>query len=285
MTSALWLARQSLALDRQTLRITPWPLGKRYGFIVKKYALLGQLMVGKLLWRPFRLGKSNTRWAGERIYYDSRFGLAGYQRMLTTPVNLFRVAGVKDFGVVIDCGANVGFFSKMILQLAPQAHIYAIEPVPTTFECLQRNMASSPNVQVFQTAILDHAGRVRMAFDSNNSAISQVSEQGDVEVPAMTLDDFAAQQGIGDIDLLKIDTESFEAHVLRGARSVLARTKYLLIEITFEGNQNYTLSSLMSLLQGDGYDFQLAAFRNYADVGEGPMPIMDCLMVNRALVG
>jgi hypothetical protein len=65
---------------------------------------------------------------------------------------------------------------------------------------------------------------------------------------------------------------------------VLARTKYLLIEITFEGNQNYTISSLMSLLQGDGYDFQLAAFRNYADVGEGPMPIMDCLMVNRALV-
>jgi FkbM family methyltransferase len=281
VTSALWLARQSLALDRRTLRITPWPVGKRIRFIAKKYALLGQLMMGKLLWRPFRLGKSSTRWAGERIYYDSRFGLAGYQRMLTTPVNLFRVAGVKDFGVVIDCGANVGFFSKMILQLAPKAHIYAIEPVPTTFECLQRNMASSPNVQVFQMAILDHAGSVRMAFDSNNSAISQVSEEGDVEVPAMTLDGLAIQQGIGDVDLLKIDTESFEAHVLRGARSVLARTKYLLIEITFEDNQNYTISSLMGLLKGDGYDFQLAAFRNYADVGEGPMPIMDCLMVNR----
>jgi hypothetical protein len=25
--------------------------------------------------------------------------------------------------------------------------------------------------------------------------------------------------------------------------------------------------------------------RLYADIGEGPMPIMDCLMVNRALVG
>jgi FkbM family methyltransferase len=260
-------------------------MGKRYGFIIKKYAVLGQLLIGKLLWRPFRLGKSSTRWAGERIYYDSPFGLAGYQSMLTRPVNLFRVAGVKDFGVVIDCGANVGFFSKMILQLAPQAHIYAIEPVPTTFECLQGNMASSPNVLVFQTAILDHAGRVHMAFDSNDSAISHVTEEGNVEVPAMTLDDFATEQGIDDVDLLKIDTETFEAHVLRGARSVLARTKYLLIEVTFEGNQNYTISSLMGLLQGDGYDFQLAAFRNYADVGEGPMPIMDCLMVNRALVG
>ena len=75
----------------------------------------------------------------------------------------------------------------------------------------------------------------------------------------MTLDDFATQQGIGDVDLLKVDTESFEAHqYLRGARSVLARTKYLLIEITFEGNQNYTISSLMSLLQSDGYDLRLS---------------------------
>jgi FkbM family methyltransferase len=284
VTSALWLARQSLALDRQTLRITPWPLSKRYGFIIKKYALLGQLLIGQLLWRPFRLGKSNTKWAGERIYYDSRFGLAGYQRMLTTPVNLFRVAGVKDFGTVIDCGANVGFFSKMILQLAPHAHIYAIEPVPTTFECLQRNMASSPKVQVFQTAITDHTGTVRMAFDTNNSAISRITDEadeGNVEAQAMTLDDFATQQGIGDVDLLKIDTETYEAHVLRGARAALARTKHLLIEITIEENQNYTISSLMSLLQGDGYDFQLVAFRNFADVGEGKIPIMDCLLVNR----
>ena len=40
----------------------------------------------------------------------------------------------------------------------------------------------------------------------------------------------------------------------------------------------------MSLLQGDGYDFQLVASRNYADMGEGQMPIMDCLMANRAQV-
>jgi FkbM family methyltransferase len=284
VTSALWLARQSIALDRRTLRFTAWPLSKRFGFIIKKYALLGQLLIGKLLWRPFRFGKSSTRWAGERIYYDSRFGLASYQSMLTRPVNLFRVAGVKDFDTVIDCGANVGFFSKMIMQLAPQAHVYAIEPVPAIYGCLARNMASSPKVQVFQTAILDHAGRVRMAFDSNDSAISHVTAEGEVEVTAITLDDFATQQGIGDVDILKIDTETFEAHVLRGARSVLARTRYLLIEITIEGNQNYTISSLMGLLQGDGYDFQLAAFRNYADAGEGLMPIMDCLMINRALV-
>jgi len=279
VTSALWLARQSLALDRRTLGFTAWPLNKRVRFIIKKYAVLGGLLV-----RRFRFGKSSTRWAGERIYYDSRFGLAGYQRTLVTPVTLFRVADIKDFGTVIDCGANVGFFSKMILQLAPQAHIYAIEPVPAIFENLRRNMGTTQGAQVFQTAITDHTGTVRMAFDTNNSANSHITDEadeGNVEVQAMTLDDFATQQGIGDVDLLKIDTETYEAHVLRGARAVLARTKHLLIEITIEENQNYTISSLMSLLQGDGYDFQLVAFRNFADVGEGKIPIMDCLLVNR----
>jgi hypothetical protein len=41
----------------------------------------------------------------------------------------------------------------------------------------------------------------------------------------------------------------------------------------------------MCLLQGDGDDFQLAAFGAYADTGEGQAPVVDCLMVNRALVG
>lgn len=60
---------------------------------------------------------------------------------------------------------------------------------------------------------------------------------------------------------------------------MLARTKHMLIEITIKGKQTYTISSLMGLLQGDGYNFQLVACRNYADTGEGPMPIMDCLML------
>jgi FkbM family methyltransferase len=276
---ALWLAKQSVGLDRRLLGFSAWPMSTRLSFIAKKYQVIGRHLV-----RPFDFGRSHTSWRGETIYYDSAFGLSGYQSMLTRPVNLFRTAGIADFKTVIDCGANVGFFSKMIMQIAPEARVYAIEPVPAIFESLKRNLAMYPNVTVFQTAISDTGGRLKMAFNGADSAISHVTDAGDIEVPATTLDSFISENGIGDIDLLKIDTETFEAHVLRGATAALARTKYLLIEITIEGNANYTISSLMSLLQAPSYDFQLAAFRNYADRGEGRMPIMDCLMVNQALV-
>jgi FkbM family methyltransferase len=277
---ALWFVRQSLTLDRRTFDFPGWSLRTKANFILKKY----QLIVLHLF-RPFQFGQSSTRWAGETIYYDSRFGLAGYQSMLTRPVNLFRTAGIGDFETVIDCGANVGFFSRMITQFAPRARVNAIEPVPAIFECLRRNTLMFPNIRIFQTAISDRPGHLRMSFDSADSAISRVTNSGQVEVAAMTLDDFAADQGIDSIDLLKIDTETFEAHVLRGAKAVLTRTKYLLIEITIEGNTNYSISSLMSLLQAKSYDFQLVAFRNYADTSEGRMPIMDCLMVNQTLLG
>jgi len=274
----MWMAWRSLELDLRLLRFRPWPLGKRLSFILKKYEL-----IARHAFVPFQLGQSSTRWSGETIFYDSRLGLSDYQSMLIRPVTLFRVAGIGRFGTVIDCGANVGFFSKMIVETSPGARIYAIEPVPAIYECLKKNLAGAAKVSTFQAAISDRAGTVRMTFDSADSAVSRISETGEVDVTALTLDEFASGQGIGDIDLLKIDTETFEAHVLRGARSVLARTKYVLIEVTIEGNANYSISTLFGLLNGPGYDFQLVAFRNYADRGEGRIPIMDCLLVNQTL--
>jgi hypothetical protein len=99
-----------------------------------------------------------------------------------------------------------------------------------------------------------------------------------------TLDAFAERRGLGTIDLLKIDTETFEAHVLRGARRTLARTRHLFLEITLEDNPNYTAASLLGLLVGEGYDFQLVGFRNFADAGEGVMPVMDSLFVNTKML-
>lgn len=42
-----------------------------------------------------------------------------------------------------------------------------------------------------------------------------------VEIRVVTLDDFLAERGAGPVDLMKIDVETFEPQVLRGARRVL----------------------------------------------------------------
>jgi FkbM family methyltransferase len=55
------------------------------------------------------------------------------------------------------------------------------------------------------------------------------------DVPMVTLDDFARQHLLSDtddrmVDILTIDTEGFDWRVLRGARSIVSRTRYLEFE-------------------------------------------------------
>jgi len=70
---------------------------------------------------------------------------------------------------------------------------------------------------------------------------SRVSDEGNLVVPVTTLDTYVRKHNIAHIDLLKIDTETFESHVLKGGDKALKNTKYLSLEISLVNNNNYNL--------------------------------------------
>jgi FkbM family methyltransferase len=200
---------------------------------------------------------------------------------------MLQIANIKpgEIETVIDCGANVGFFSLMINGIYPSASVYAIEPVPLTLKTLKKNVGTVPQIICSQDAISDKKGIAHMSFDANESVISQLSSEGSIKVNKITLDQYCVNNSIKAIDILKIDTETFEAHVLRGSSGILSKTKYLFIELTIRDNNNYTISYLMSLLYSKLYNFQLIAYRNYSNRSEGHVEIMDCLLFNQNLIG
>ncbi len=275
MKTALWFVKQSFLLDMKFLRVSPWNVFRKTEFLLKKYWLLF-----KHYYRRFVLGKHSVQLFGSEIFYDTPYGLTGYQSILARHQDLMRLARVKRAEVVVDIGANVGFFSKLCRDLFPNAHIYAIEPVPRIYECLQKNFSGDQKAILSDTAISDMNGQTTMSFDSGLSTISHLSTDGNITVQTETLDSFVTRNSIESIDILKIDVETFEAHVLRGGRSALAMTKVLFIEVTMENNRNYTVSSLLKMLATDAYDYQLVGFRNYADKSQGEMPIMDAVFRN-----
>jgi FkbM family methyltransferase len=279
MKKAIWFIKNSLVLDFKFLEVSKWDFIKKIDFLIAKYCL-----IAKHFFKNFELGSSHVIFSREKIYYDSKFGLAGYQSMLSRHQKLIQLVGITDAKTILDIGANVGFFSKLCRDLFPESVIYAIEPVPQIFKCLQLNFKNDSKTKCFNIGFSDFSGKARMKFYENDSAISAIDNDGNIEVKIETLDNFAMQNEIAKIDILKIDTETFEAHVLRGGLHTLSLVKYLFIEITMENNPNYTMSSLMKLLSGDNYDFQLVGFRNYGDVSEGRMPIMDALLVNNKLL-
>jgi FkbM family methyltransferase len=242
-------------------------------------------LICKYFIKKFKLGEDFCYFDNEKIYYDSRFGLAGYQRILSTHQYLIELAKIHNVTTVVDIGANVGFFSKLCRDIFPESKIFSFEPIPKTFKCLENNFKNDANTKVFSLAISDFNGEARMNFNEQDSAISQITDEGNIKILVRKLDDVVKENNIKSIDILKIDTETFEAHVLRGGSNSLNKTKYLFMEITMEeDNHNYTISSLLKLLSTESYDFQLVAFRNYSDVGEGCVPIMDALFVNRKII-
>lgn len=272
--------RSSLWLDVHFLKVSGWPLTKKLTFLAVKYKEIF-LLISKI--KTFELGKSYVKLFGKEVYYDSPYGIAGYQSMLTRHQRMLREAGPMELEILVDVGANVGFYSMMVKEIEPGVRVFALEPIPQTFAALSKNLDEG---QPFNFAVSDTSVTVRMIFEEKNSALSSVVPvdavhvSNTIEVPAITLDEFCAANNITKIDLLKIDTESFEAHVLRGAAGILNSTRYLSIEISIESNSNYTFSEINSLLFSKNYNFQLINFRNYADKGYGPLPVGDFLYKN-----
>lgn len=279
-----WFIKSSISLDLSFWRVSDWNFWQKSEFLFKKYL---EIILLQFKLHKFKLGKSFVTLFKKKIFYDSPYGLAGYQSMLARHQKMMKYAQIKKTEIVIDVGANVGFFSMMIRDRFPEAKIYAIEPIPQTFTCLKKNLSGNSD-QVFNLALSNKNGLEKIGFNELESANSHVllsERQKDsadeiVKVRAETLDQFCADNDIDSVDILKIDTESFEAHVLQGARKILGKTRYLHLEITIENNKNYSFSQINSLLYSKDFNFQLVCFRNYSDKGDGPIPVGDFLYRN-----
>lgn len=128
---------------------------------------------------------------------------------------------------VVDCGANVGYFTVMASSLVgPSGRVVAVEPEAANLRLLRHNLWRNrcDNVRVIPAAAGDGRGVVALRRHSSNTGDHQVHPQGgagDVLVPAIALDEI-----LGDavIDVLKVDVQGFDHLVVAGARRVLERS-------------------------------------------------------------
>jgi FkbM family methyltransferase len=139
---------------------------------------------------------------------------------------------------VLDVGANQGDWALAMAALFPKARILAIEADPKTFETLRQRTANQTQIHVTNLAISSSDGEV--TFHSHeNPLLSSLLDLPDanghtttVRLPAMKLDDFAAQYSRGSVRLIKIDTEGNDLKVLRGAEELLNKPSldYVIVE-------------------------------------------------------
>jgi len=182
--------------------------------------------------------------AGElrNIRAPSKAGLVGGLGHLAndgTALFMGRANLVKPIKYVVDVGANIGATTLLFYSAFPDARLLAIEPIVVNYDCLLHNIKGLPGIMPLKMAAYDRAGSITMAMPTHrqrsdldqkfgNSGLYSIfgeDHEHSETVDADLLDNIVA----GKVDLLKIDVEGAEFHVLRGARRIVTEDRPILM--------------------------------------------------------
>ena len=152
-----------------------------------------------------------------------------------------------------DIGANVGLYSLAFSRAAGAAgKVIAFEPAPQNVAALKRHLELNEiaNVEVVTAAVGEKPGTLKLAAGEFNSEF-HVSEKGDVEVAAVTLDGWRAERNAAPPAVVKIDVEGFEAEVLRGGEKTFWENGPTIF-LAIHGERQH--AECLALLLDWGYD-------------------------------
>lgn len=140
----------------------------------------------------------------------------------------------RPFRTVFDIGANEGQTSLHFNEMFPQARIFSFEPSSQTFEKLKANVQGIPQITPIRTAVGTTEGSVTFkntGSSVNSSILDYLNPIGEdmvcneEEVPLRTVPSICEEHKLAGIDLLKIDTQGYDLHVMKGAESLLKAHK------------------------------------------------------------
>ena len=166
------------------------------------------ILQGKLRGKKWVVGSSNIECVLGSYEYEVRV--------------LFETA-VSKSSVVYDIGAHVGFYTLLASELVGvEGKVIAFEPLPQNLLILRRHveMNHCTNVVVIESAVSDKSG-ISSFSEGCDSSTGHLSQEGNLKIKTICLDDIIMSGEIPPPDFMKIDVEGAELLVLKGSSLVL----------------------------------------------------------------
>ncbi len=174
---------------------------------------------------------------------------------------VYEVTGTEK--VIVDAGANVGFFTLWAARRAPQARILSIEPVPETQErlrenvrrngldgrvtCIQCALGGMAELRMVKVGLAKSQARRVLAYDPGAGAAV-------APVQTKTLTQVFDEHQIASLDLLKMDIEGGEYETLLSTPvAVLKRIQRIALEYHADV-PGYTTGQLLEYLREAGFE-------------------------------
>lgn len=149
--------------------------------------------------------------------------------------------------IIIDAGAYDGTDTLEMALKWPQSFIYAFEPIPNVFALLKARCEFQKNVKLYPVALSDKNENQTMYVSGGEGAGSSSLLPPDkqmmeyhpnilfdktIEVTALTLDQWAADENISHVDLLWFDLQGMEPAILKNSPNILRTVKVIFTEVS-----------------------------------------------------
>lgn len=173
------------------------------------------------------------------------------------------LADLKDVGLVLDCGANVGFSSAYFLTKFPKCRVIAVEPDPDNFAILERNLQPyGDRAKAIRAGVWSHPCRLTLSeekYRDGREWARQVRECRPDEpdgLPAVDIGTLLKDSGAERISLLKVDIEGAEAVVFADpAVPWLDKVDTLVIELHDDSSFGACTPIFQRAMAGRGFTF------------------------------
>ena len=184
-----------------------------------------------------------------------------YETELSTYV--LRHLQMPEDAIVLDIGANLGWYSLLLGRRFPNARIHAFEPEPRNLELLRENLKLNHvrNVSVHAAAVAEQGGTMELypyaEKNMGRHSLLPINDQKPVSVQVVQLDEFLVEQVVApeQVGFVKIDVEGYEVPALRGAQKLLAAGPPILSEFAPKYMRRGGLEprDYLELFAGHGY--------------------------------
>jgi FkbM family methyltransferase len=180
--------------------------------------------------------------------------------------------------VVVDIGANIGFYTLLAASRIGQAgKVIAFEPSADNCELLRRSLRKNDlnNVTIHTNAVSD-ANRVLCFTMQESTAVTSRPDtaKGSFQVNALALDSFLKDEPR--IDLVKIDIDGGEGLALKGMTQLLKRHHPVLFTEfcpeLLQAISGITPQAYLDGLRNLGYEFRILSKKTAGGATEGNPP-------------
>ena len=198
-------------------------------------------------------------------------------------INFLKKKNINEFKVFLDIGAHKGESIKLFSKNFKINKIYSFEPSPISYKILEKNIKNfkknnfsteiiienialgNSNEDIFMKHIIESSSSTIRDLNMNSkyfkkkffflkNSVNQ-SLFKEIKVKQIPLSKYVDENKIENVDFIKIDTEGYELEVLKGAKEILYKAKYILFEHHYDDMilKNYFFSDIHNFLKENNF--------------------------------